>query len=132
LKIPEKYNSVVHDEYKIMPIHLHGIIMLFNDPHWNQNKSSVGADPCVRPNIKQIMQWFKTMSTNDYIKGVNEGRFQPFEKKIWQRSFYDRIIRNKKEFEFIQEYIFLTLLNGFGIKKNLKVYYAILTINKLL
>ena len=46
------------------------------------------------------------MSTNDYIKGVNEGRFQPFEKKIWQRSFYDRIIRNKKEFEFIQEYIF--------------------------
>ena len=56
LKIPEKYNSVVHDEYKIMPTHLHGIIMLFNDPHWNQNKSSVGADPYVRPNIKQIMQ----------------------------------------------------------------------------
>jgi len=87
LKIPLKYSSVIHDEYKIMPTHLHGIIMLFNDPHWNQNKSPVGADPCVRPNIKQIIQWFKTMSTNDYIKGVNEGRLLPFEKKIWQKEF---------------------------------------------
>ncbi len=106
LEIPKKFKKVIHDQYKIMPTHMHGIIMLFNDPFWNTEESSVGADLCVRPNIKQIMQWFKTMSTNDYIKEVKENRFPPFDKKIWQRSFYDRIIRNGKEFEFIQEYIF--------------------------
>jgi len=106
LEIPKKFKTVIHDQYKIMPTHLHGIIMLFNDPFWNLNASSVGADLCVRPNIKQIIQWFKTISTNDYIKGVKENRLKPFNKKIWQRSFYDRIIRNEKEFELIQEYIF--------------------------
>ena len=46
------------------------------------------------------------MSTNEYIKGVKKKIFLPFEKTLWQRNYYDRVIRNEKELETIRGYIF--------------------------
>ncbi len=39
LKLEQKYDNMVLDEYIIMPNHMHGIIVIQNN--------SVGADPCV-------------------------------------------------------------------------------------
>jgi REP element-mobilizing transposase RayT len=55
--------------------------------------------------IPDIVQWFKTMTTNEYIQEVKVGRFPPFDGKLWQRNYYDHIIRNKKSLERIQNYI---------------------------
>ncbi len=46
------------------------------------------------------------MSINEYIRGVKSGKFLPFEKSIWQRNFYDRIIRDENELNCIREYIY--------------------------
>ena len=45
------------------------------------------------------------MTTNEYIKGVKNKIYPPFNKKVWQRNYYDRIIRNEQEYEKIYEYI---------------------------
>jgi len=57
-------------------------------------------------NISQIIQWFKTMTTNEYIRNVKQNNWEPFDKKIWQRNYYDRIIRSEKELDKIKKYIF--------------------------
>ncbi len=111
-KIEEKYETVTLDNFIIMPNHIHGIIIIYN----------VGADPCVGPDekifIKQnrqkhgavptvssMVQWFKTMAANEYLKKVKNNQWPVFDGKIWQRSFHDRIIRNKDEFLAFQKYI---------------------------
>ena len=106
-EIENKFSHILIDRYIIMPNHLHCIII-------------VGADLCVCPKnnimpykqgghiglpLPQIIQWFKTMTTNEYIKGVKNKIYPPFNKKIWQRNYYDRIIRNEQEYEKIYEYI---------------------------
>jgi len=127
-KIPEKFFNARLDIYQIMPNHFHGIIGIFDpdntvgvDPRvnpkkdGNQNQGGIsqgGHAGTSQPNfekrpaaIPDIVQWFKTMTTNEYIQEVKVGRFPPFDGKLWQRNYYDHIIRNKKSLERIQNYI---------------------------
>ena len=52
-----------------------------------------------------VIQWFKTMSTNEYILGVKTLGWQPFDGKLWQRNYYEHIIRNERSYQAISEYI---------------------------
>ncbi len=51
------------------------------------------------------MQWFKTMTTNDYINNVKNNGWRPFYRKLWQRNYYEHVIRNENELIRIREYI---------------------------
>jgi len=51
------------------------------------------------------VQWFKTMTTNEYIRGVKQYGWPPFPGKLWQRNYYEHIIRNENELNRIREYI---------------------------
>ena len=57
------------------------------------------------PPLQEVMDWYKTMTTNEYIRGVKAGIFPPFQKKIWQRGYYDHIIRNERDYLNIWTYI---------------------------
>ena len=57
------------------------------------------------PPLQEVMDWYKTMTTNEYIRGVKVGIFPPFQKKIWQRGYYDHIIRNERDYLNIWTYI---------------------------
>jgi putative transposase len=52
-----------------------------------------------------IMQWFKTMTTNAYIRGVNGEGWPAFNGRLWQRNYYEHIIRNEQEYQSIAQYI---------------------------
>jgi len=108
LSIPDKYRHVELDEYMIMPNHFHGII------------KNVGADQCVCPDpfnetkekgehtgspLPMIIQWFKTMTTNEYIRGIDAQGWERFNGKLWQRNYYEHIIRDDSELYAIREYI---------------------------
>jgi REP element-mobilizing transposase RayT len=45
------------------------------------------------------------MSTNDYIRGINDHGWDRFNGKLWQRNYYEHIIRNDLELHAIREYI---------------------------
>ena len=90
-EVANKYMNAQIDKYIIMPNHLHAIILLSGDH---------AGSP-----LPEIVGWFKTMTTNEYINGVKKGLYEPFEKRIWQRSFYDHIIRDEDDYLRIWQYI---------------------------
>jgi len=55
--------------------------------------------------IGQMMYWFKTMTTNAYIRGVKNLGWLRFNGKLWQRNYYEHIIRNEPSYQRIAEYI---------------------------
>jgi REP element-mobilizing transposase RayT len=116
-EIENKFPDIKCDECVVMPHHLHAVIVI------------VGAGLCVCPKadmqvdtwegehagspLPTIVQWFKTMTTNDYIHGVKERGWSRFSGRLWQRNYgacpersrRDRIIRNENELNRIREYL---------------------------
>ena len=45
------------------------------------------------------------MTTNKYIRGVKEGDWPPFRKKLWQRNYYEHVIRDEEELNHFRQYI---------------------------
>jgi len=125
-EIENKFSDIKCDEFICMPNHVHFILM--NVGYEFPISASVGADLCVCPcegehtgsplresgewnqgehvgsPLQRIIQWFKTMTTNDYIKNVKKNNWIPFDKKFWQRNYYEHIIRNEKDLNKIREY----------------------------
>jgi len=89
-ELTNKFLYIEFPNMVIMPNHIHFILTITDNP-------SVGID--------KIIQWFKTMTTNEYIQGVKSKKFPPFDKRIWQRNYHEHIIRNEQSFLEIQEYI---------------------------
>lgn len=52
-----------------------------------------------------IIGAFKSMTTNEYIRGVRQFRWTPFPGRLWQRNYYEHIIRNEDELNRIRGYI---------------------------
>lgn len=88
-----KYDNVFSPISVVMPNHFHSIIIIERN------------DTEVVPSISKIVQEFKRYTTCEYIKLVKNGILKPFDKRIWQRSFYDHIIRNENDFNEIWMYI---------------------------
>lgn len=86
--IPKIYPHAYLDEFIIMPDHIHWIIML---------KSKRVRANSNRPDISQIMKWFKQMSTKA-LKRIHDNFSR-------QRSFYDKIIRDETALKNIRNYI---------------------------
>jgi len=114
-KIPNKFNAVL-DEKQIMPNHLHGVIHIVGvdprvDPtnygrtHGSDYGRTHGSAHTNGTTIGTIIQWFKTMSTNEYIKNVRDKKWKPFNKRLWQRNYYEHIIRTENDLNKIREYI---------------------------
>ncbi|WP_409965895.1 hypothetical protein PIECOFPK_02248 [Mycovorax composti] len=55
--------------------------------------------------LHRVVQWFKTMTTNEYIRGVKTLGWKPFDGKLWQRNYWEHIIRNENEYNRIAQYI---------------------------
>ena len=77
-------------------------------PKGTNPKSSSRADMESAPtktNIPAIIQSFKRHTTIRYIQMVKQNIVPPFHKKIWQRNYWEHIIRNEQSYLEISEYI---------------------------
>lgn len=52
-----------------------------------------------------MIDWFKTMTTNDYIRGVKQCQWRPFPGKLWRRNYYEHVIRDERDLNAIREYV---------------------------
>lgn len=97
-----KFPHVVPDQHIVMPDHFHGILFLFP----KEDKASVLANQQQLPkgtqpgSLSAMIQHFKSVTT----RRINKNRRTPGE-RVWQRNFYERIIRNEKELNAIRDYI---------------------------
>ncbi len=96
--LPGHYHNCLLDEYIIMPDHFHGIVEIITDV------DNVGNGLKPFPTVKhhglpEIIRGFKTFSSRG-INAINNGNtFR------WQKSYYDRIVRNDKSLNHIRQYI---------------------------
>ena len=88
------------------------------DGESGQPRGESGQPHGVAPTVGDIVNWFKTMTTNQYIRGVKRNRWSPFRGKLWQRNYYERIIRNEEELNHVRQYIAENPLNWQTDKEN--------------
>jgi putative transposase len=112
LEIEKKFLSAKIDSYVVMPNHFHGAVVI-EDSEASAN-SDVGADlrVCprkggghIRPSLPSVVQWFKTMTTNEYIRDAKEQGRILFQGKLWQRDYFEHVIRNEEALNEIRQYI---------------------------
>ena len=110
--LAEKFLKVKPREYIIMPNHFHGIIE-FTTNHLSNARIDDEVVEIVpvygngdnSQTLSQVIQWFKTMTTNEYIRQVKRSGWEPFDHRLWQRNYYEHIIRNDVDYERIYYYI---------------------------
>ncbi|MBE0685544.1 MAG: transposase [Anaerolineaceae bacterium] len=134
LQLPKRFANIVLDEFVIMPNHMHGIIVIQKGrgeagdmryssqsiipkspasplhpdeiPHRTQSKNPGTPIKTPQPNgtipgsISAIVQNYKSLTTrkiNMILRTKN--------KTIWQRNYYEHIIRDEDDFARIVDYI---------------------------
>ena len=96
LKLPQKFQSVTLDAHAIMPDHCHGVVLL-ECSHEEPRTPGVS--------LSKVIQWFKTMTTAEYFQGVRNQSWQRVNGRLWQRGFYDHVIRTERALLDIRKYI---------------------------
>lgn len=90
-------------EYIVMPNHFHGIIQLFDENNEIEYVSSRFESP--KNSLGSIIRGFKSATS----KRINEWLYADITikkpEKIWQRNYYDHIIRNEERYKIIRDYI---------------------------
>ena len=56
--------------------------------------------------LGRIIQTFKSKTTHHYIQALNDFNLKPFNIRLWQRNYYEHIIRNETELNQIRQYIY--------------------------
>ncbi len=67
-------------------------------------KDRAGTRPAPTVSLGDVVGIFKSISTHQYAINVNANKWPAFPGKLWQRNYYERIIRND-ELNRIREYI---------------------------
>lgn len=113
--LPDHYPHIELDTFAIMPNHIHGIIVLTDTqnvgagsprPETDSPMETVpqekgrGTLPLQKHTFGQIMGYFKYQST----KHINKIRDNPG-CPVWQRNYYEHVIRNEDELTRARQYI---------------------------
>jgi len=90
LEMPNRFEDLYLHEFVVMPNHFHAIVEI----------GALGQFP-----LGRLVGAFKSITTNRYIVGVREFGWSPFEKVLWQRNYYEHIIRDETSYDKLSEYI---------------------------
>jgi putative transposase len=92
LALPDRFPNVELHEFVVMPDHFHGIL-------------EINGRPLINKTVGDMMDAFKSITTVEYIRGVKTMGWIPFNSKLWQRNYYEHIIRDYDEFVRVSDYI---------------------------
>jgi len=92
-----QYEYVELGEWVVMPNHFHGILVIHAD---GRGGSRSAPTPTKRKPLGGLIGAFKTVSTKQInLLRDTEGQV------VWQRNYYEHIIRDEREWENIHRYI---------------------------
>ena len=110
-ELPNNYAGVEHDAFIVMPNHIHGIVVL------------VGAGRCARPkedgqpqgvaptknssvlSLSDVVHRLKSIKTKQYIDGIKQVGWPSIAGRLWQRNYFEHVIRNEDSLNRIRQYI---------------------------
>jgi REP-associated tyrosine transposase len=97
--LAEQYPYVENYIYSVMPNHFHGILQIMDINDVCRGGSRPAPTTIIKP-LGQLIGAFKTISA----KQINLVRSLP-RTPIWQRNYYEHILRNQPELEKITQYM---------------------------
>ncbi len=105
-EIRSRFTSVQLEKFVVMPNHFHGILSILPAAEGSSvGIVDVGVPTKGTPTLGEIIGAFKSITTNRYIDGVNNHDWEPFNRRLWQRNYYEHIIRDDRSFDILQSYI---------------------------
>ena len=145
MKIPERFTNVQLHEYVVMPNHFHAIMQIVgatlvvaqndtvaqntdeqnipndtvaqNDkPVSDEQGQPQGIAPTKPKTVGDMVGAFQSIVTVEYIRGVKQLGWQSFNGKLWQRNYWEHIIRDEQSYQRISEYIINNPKNWKGDK----------------
>jgi REP element-mobilizing transposase RayT len=87
INLPDHYSNIALDEFVVMPNHIHGLFFIEDQPVPGQA-------------LPEIIRAFKSCSA----RRANEARHTQG-RSLWQRGYFERIIRGTTSLEKTREYI---------------------------
>jgi len=127
IKLTERFPNMEMDAFQIMPNHMHGIIALSVRATLTvaQNNGIAQNDVVAQNTVTQNdmqphindgqLQGIAPMTISDIVGAykslVANGCLEIYKSKnkimgkLWQRNYYEHIIRNEKSYQYISEYI---------------------------
>lgn len=125
--LPARFPTVQTNAFVVMPNHLHGIVVLGEGENeiTPVRASLVGAQSRVpdraitrvaptdddapydidAPTLGDVVGAFKSLTTVAYVRGVKQNGWQPFARRLWQRNYYEHIVRDDDDLNRIRSYI---------------------------
>ncbi len=103
-EVPSHFPHVRGDSFVVMPNHLHGILILRETRRGTTCRAPTpDTEEFARPvagSLPTIIRSFKAAVTKHVRRATKIKDFQ-----VWQRGYYERIVRNERELELLREYI---------------------------
>ena len=79
--------------------------MSAHHPDTRVQSNGLGSTQGSTPTLGEYVKRLKTLTTYIYIKNVKNNNWPPFDKRLWQRNYYERVIRTEFDLNKIREYI---------------------------
>ena len=95
--IPEHFPFVELGAFVVMPNHVHGIITIRKGTEWRAPEKPRFGKP-IPGSLGIIIRQYKSSVSRKIKQAFDKG-------SIWQRNYYERVIRDDHEFERIRRYI---------------------------
>lgn len=127
LKLPQRFTNIELHEFVVMPNHFHAIIEFVGAPlvvaqhnttdnndvvdqndmavQSEHGQPQVVAPTCKSKTLGDLLGAFKSIVTVECIRGVKQFDWTRFNGKLWQRDYWEHIIRNEPSYQRISQYI---------------------------
>ncbi len=99
--LPKRYKNVALDNFIVMQNHVHGIIILKDNAEINYTESD--EFELIKSKIHPLSEVVRGLKTSS-ARRINQIRYLTG-RSVWQRGYYEHIIRNEESLVAIREYI---------------------------
>jgi REP element-mobilizing transposase RayT len=100
--LPTRFARIILDAFMVMPNHIHGIIIITASAE--PGAHTPGREGAA-PSLGQIIGPLKSRTTVEYGRGVRTKGWPRFSRRLWQRNYYEHIIRTEDSLNRIRQYI---------------------------
>ena len=113
LNIIVRFPNVQLHQHIVMPNHFHTImeitvgatLVVAHDNIVAHDNKRATTRVAPTKTVGDIVGAFQSIVTVEYIRGVKNHCWKSFNGKLWQRNYYEHIIRDEKSYHRISEYI---------------------------
>jgi len=102
--LPERFPGTETGNSVVMPNHFHGIVILHADvgaalvAARDTDAPRAGTSPApTAPSLGAMVGAFKSLVTRAYMRGVRNDGWPAFQGRLWQRNYYEHILRDEAD-----------------------------------